>query len=526
MLRSSGLFFVLAVGIVLVGVVCCTQWTLAVEQQRALAAAEASRAVADKAVVDKIHPPAANHEWQLPVESWKVAFKDNQPITFINRGQDAPAWDALKTFWNPVTEEAFDPKTGTKVQRRAVKIRVPLGLNANPPVPVENPMTVAKWKLGKQLYFDPILSSDGTVACATCHDPRKGFTDRSPVSTGIRGKKGGMSAPTVFNSAYNFLQFWDGRAASLEDQAQGPVQNDVEMFDGAGTAWEKAVQRMKAKAEYVKQFKLVFGTGPTRDGAAKAIATYERTVLSGNSIQDRAEWAMRKRVDAEETGKYEYKAADYESVLKAAFAAKDKEALTALKLDPVKDQARIPATAKALVNGRTLFFNKARCSSCHVGDNFTDNTFHNLGVGIKDSKVPLTALGRYGAAPTGHKNPEFTGAFKTSGLRHLLGTAPYMHDGSEKTLEEVVEFYEKGGNANEYLDVRMRNEEAERNWYRAQATGKPYKGPEVKVFDGKAIVPLKLNLTKEEKADLVLFLRALQGDPADPIVADPKKMSD
>src|SRR5262249_43602583 len=153
--------------------------------------------------------------------------------------------------------------------------------------------------------------------------------------------------------------------------------------------------------------------------------------------------------DREETGRYELKAGDYALALKNAFAAKDAEALQSLGLDPAKDQARIGVTAQRLLNGRALFFNKARCNGCHVGDNFTDNTFHNLGVGVKkDGKIPDAGLGRYASAPTGHKNPELAGAFKTPTLRHLLGTAPYMHDGSEKTLQEVVEFYDRGGNAN------------------------------------------------------------------------------
>ncbi len=281
---------------------------------------------------------------------------------------------------------------------------------------------------------------------------------------------------------------------------------------------------MRAEPEKVKQFKAVFGTLPTRDAVAKAIATYERTVFSGNSIHDRAELAMRKRAEEEETGKLELLAKDYARALQEAFAKKDATALRALRLDPEKDAGKVAEAARRLVSGRNLFFGKARCSSCHTGDNFTDNTFHNLGVGAKDGKLPATAAGRYGAQPPGHKNPEFFGAFKTPTLRHLANTAPYMHDGSEKTLEEVIEFYDRGGNVNEYLDVKMRDENAEKAWHKAQAEGAPYKGPEVKVYDGKPVAPLRLNLSKEEKADVVLFLRALQGDAPDPVVADPKRM--
>ncbi len=464
----------------------------------------------------------ADGEWQLPHESWKIPFADEQPILFVNRAQSPAEWDRLPGFWNPSTQKATDPRTGKIVERKAVKIRVPLGLTTNPPVPVENPLTVAKWALGKQLYFDPLLSSDGTVSCASCHDPRRGYTDQSPVSTGIRGLRGGRSAPTVFNSAYHLLQFWDGRAASLEDQAQGPVQNPVEMFDNEGHAWNKVIERLRHKPSYVRQFRAVFGTEPTQDGAAKAIAAYERTVLSGNSLHDRADLAMRKRVEDEESGKFEIKARDYETVLEAAFAGRDAAALGALGLDLAKDAAQVPAVAKAIDSGRALFFGKARCNSCHVGDNFTDNQFHNLGVGVKDGRLPADALGRFAVVPTGHKDPALLGAFKTPTLRHLLGTAPYMHDGSEKTLASVVDFYDRGGNANEFLDPKMRDFEAEKAFELCRREGKTYKGPEVKVFgpDQRPVVPLRLNLTEQEKKDLVLFLRSLQGDPADPVVAD------
>jgi cytochrome c peroxidase len=469
---------------------------------------------------------SADYEWQVPRQRWKIAFKDEQPITFVNRNQAAAEWDKMAHFWNETTEKAVDPRTGEAVTRKAVRLKVPLGLTVSPPVPAENPMTVAKWMLGKQLYFSGILSSDGTISCSSCHDPKRGYTDQSPFSTGIRGLKGGMSAPTVFNASYNVLQFWDGRAFSLEDQAQGPVMNPVEMFSGEEHAWNSAVLRVRKQDRYVKQFRAIFGTDPTRDGIAKAIATYERTVLSGNSIHDRADLAMRVRVEDEGTGKYEIKAQDYETVLTSAFDAKDEPALAALGLDAAKDRQKAAERAKSIANGRALFFGKARCNSCHVGDNFTDNQFHNLGVGVKDGQLPANALGRFATLPTGHKNTEMLGAFKTPTLRHLLGTAPYMHNGSERTLEEVVDFYDRGGNANEFLDAKMRDYDAEKAYYVSQRNQTPYKGPEIKLFgkDQKPIVPLKLNLTPQEKRDLVLFLRALQGDPADPIVADRRKM--
>lgn len=461
-------------------------------------------------------------DWQLPRASARLPFDKEQPIYFVS-AQNPAEWLKLPSFWNEATEKAADPLTGQSVERKMVKIKLPLGLSVPPKVPAENPLSVPRWALGKRLYFDTALSSDGTVACASCHDPRKGYTDQNSVSTGIAGLKGGVSAPTVLNAAFNPLQFWDGRAASLEDQAQGPPQNAVEMFDGTGNAWHKVVERVRKKGDYRKRFLEAFGSEPTRDNIAKAIATYERTVFSGNSIHDRAERAMRLRVEDEGSTKFEILPKDYEQVLNEAFAGGDGHALKSLGLDMAKEKNKIPAFAKNINNGRMLFFGKARCANCHVGENFSDGQFHNLGVGVKDGKLPADSLGRFAQLPTGHKNFETVGAFKTPTLRGLVSTAPYLHDGSESTLEKVVEFYDRGGNANEFLSPKMRDLEAEKAFLLSPINKTPYKGPAVKLFgaDMTPIVPLELKLTKEEQKDLVLFLRALEGDPVDPIVADP-----
>lgn len=464
----------------------------------------------------------ADPEWLIPNEKLMKPFAERVPIVFVTRGTNRREWEQLPKFWNDATQELPDPVTQKPVTQKVVKIKVPLGINLAPPVPPENPMTRDRWELGKRLFFDTIISSNATIACANCHSPKFGYTDGSKVSIGINGLKGGVSAPTVLNAAFNRQHFWDGRAASLEDQAQGPPQNSVEMFDGKGNAWHEGVRRIRNRADYVKLFQQEFGTLPTRDAIAKAIATYERTVLVGNSIHDRAEVAMRKRVEDEEGTKFEIQSKDYEAVLKDAFAKNDSHALTTLKLDTDKDHGRIAEVAGSIDRGRTLYFNKARCNLCHVGESFTDLGYHNLGVGAKDGKLPPDLLGRAGALPTGAKDPTLIGAFKTPPLRGLLSTAPYLHDGSEDSLEKVVDFYDRGGNVNEFLDPKMRNVEAELAWMR-EGGKTSWKGPKVELItrDGRPIIPFRLSLTADEKKDLVMFLRALESDPVDPTVADP-----
>src|SRR5947208_9042594 len=203
----TGVGLLLLVG----GIAAGVWWAVSARQQALAGTVEAEKATQKVKEADKAHPRQTevdDHEWQLPNAEWMTPFADQVPISFVNRTQNAAEWAALKGFWNEVSEKAVDPHTGKEITRKAVRVKVPLGLTSSPPVPAENPMTVEKWKLGKQLYFDKILSSDRTVACATCHDPGKGFTDQSRFSKGISGKVGGMSAPTVFNAGYNALQFW------------------------------------------------------------------------------------------------------------------------------------------------------------------------------------------------------------------------------------------------------------------------------------------------------------------------------
>jgi len=286
------------------------------------------------------------------------------------------------------------------------------------PVPADNPQTDAKVRLGKALYFEPRLSADGTISCATCHSPQKAWANHDPTDTGIGGQVGGRNSGTVLDSGYMKFQFWDGRAASLEEQALGPIHNPIEM----GETLENVVRKLDAIPWYREQFQAVFGTDVTTDGIAKAIASFERTVVSGPSPYD--------RYLGGETG----------------------------------------AMSASAVRGMKIFNGKGHCTPCHSGPAFSDQSFHNLGVGM-DAKEP--DLGRENFT----KAPADRGKFKTPGLRNVALTYPYLHTGAEKTLLDVVELYNRGGVANSNLDPLM----------------------------------LPLRLTKQEKQDLVAFLEALTG---------------
>ena len=270
-----------------------------------------------------------------------------------------------------------------------------------PPVvaPSDNPQTPGKVLLGKMLYFDTRLSKDNTISCATCHSPAMGWSDAGPTSMGINGQRGGRRAPPVSNSAYNPLQFWDGRAPSLEEQAKGPIQNPIEM----GNTHEVMVRTVEDIPGYVEMFKAVFGTGPiTVDQVAQAIAAYERTIITTDSPFDR-------------------------------FVRGEVSALTPLER-----------------KGLEIFNGKGHCTACHWGGNFSDGRFHNLGVAPAGSKKPDE--GRHAVT----NNPHDLGAFKTPTVRDAALRAPYMHSGSEKTLEDVVALYNQGGGRDDAnLDALM-----------------------------------------------------------------------
>jgi cytochrome c peroxidase len=251
------------------------------------------------------------------------------------------------------------------------------------PVPKDNKITPDRIKLGKLLYFDSRLSSDGKVSCATCHNPKLGWSDGRPKAVGVEGRMGPRNSPTVLNTAYQMHQFWDGRARSLEEQALGPIQADVEM----NMNLNDLVNRLKGIKGYVKLFNKAYpNDGITKDTIAKAIATFERTVLSTQSPFD----------------KY------------------------------------IKGNKKAISNnakkGFKLFKEKGKCTDCHDGFNFTDGSFHNIGLGDSD-------IGRYKLK----RRTAWYHAFKTPTLRDITLSGPYFHDGSVKTLEEAVAICGNGG---------------------------------------------------------------------------------
>ncbi|MEM7316817.1 MAG: cytochrome c peroxidase, partial [Planctomycetota bacterium] len=272
-------------------------------------------------------------------------------------------------------------------------------------------------ELGRELFFDTNLSSDRSMSCATCHDPEKGWGNGEAVAVGVNGQAGRRNVPTIINAAYYRSLFWDGRAGSLEGQALSPILSKDEM--GMGTH-EALVERLQEDDHYQSLFDKAFTDGITATNVALALASYQRTIVAGNTPYDR-------------------------------YLAGDKTAMS--------ESAR---------RGMKLFLNerKTRCIRCHEPPMFIDMIYHNIGVGM-DQDSP--DLGRYEIT----KLESNKGKFKVPTVRNVKLTAPYMHDGSIATLEEVVEFYDKGGHPNPYLSDVMRG---------------------------------KLNLTKQEKADLVAFM--------------------
>ncbi len=330
-----------------------------------------------------------------------------------------------------ILKELPIPKPGPLAHPKTIhQVGVP-AVATRAAIPPDNPQTPEKIALGQKLFFDGRLSADGTVACSTCHDPARAFTDGRPASVGIGGRAGQRNAPTILNALYNATQFWDGRAKTLEEQAALPIVNPVEMGQ---PSLDAAVARIAAIPEYRDAFQTVFGGPPNGGDLLRAIASYERTQVSFDSPFDR-------------------------------FIAGDSRAIDA-----------------AARRGWELFNTRARCNKCHALTEqtrdvtyFTDNDFHNIGIGIIRHNVvalarqaeqaitsgdtsqidraaiqtDMSALGRFLIT----KRERDIAAFKTPGLRNVLVTGPYFHDGSQETLWDVMDHYNKGdGVQDPYLD--------------------------------------------------------------------------
>ena len=367
----------------------------------------------------------------LGVDELYAGIPGDGPLTLV----DVDHW-----FEDPQKNEVLD-------------FELPLGLSAGASQVqgvADNPLTRAKIELGRQLYFDPRLSADGTVSCASCHTPDEGFARHTQFGVGISGQVGGRNSPPSYNRILSGPQFWDGRAISLEEQAIGPIANPIEM----GNTHEECVATIKKSPVYEREFQLVFGE-LTIDTVAKAIATFERTLVTGPSPYDYEE-RLRPFADVDIDDLKKDDPELYQKYLSYKEAAEE---------HPMSESAK---------RGRDIFFGtKGNCTACHVGANFTDEKYHNLGVGMDVDDEHLDH-GREAVT----KDEKDRGAFKTPTIRNVEHSAPYMHDGSQKTLEEVVEWYAKGGHPNPHLDPKIK----------------------------------KLDLNDQDKQDLVAFLKACSGD--------------
>ena len=279
--------------------------------------------------------------------------------------------------------------------------------------PDDEPHSELEIELGKVLFFDTRLSINHGQSCASCHNPDLGFSDGMASGVGTMGGSLGRNTPHLYNLAWASAMFWDGRMETLEEQALGPIEAAGEM----NMPLNQLLPRLKKVRYYRETFTKVYGDeGINKTNLGRAIAAFERTIISDNSPFDQ-------------------------------YIAGDKTAMS-----------------PAAIRGLEIFKGKGNCIDCHDGANFTDDSYHNIGVNNGDE-------GRY--AVTGNKNMK--GAFKTPGLRTIIYSAPYLHDGSAASLEEVIDFYNKGGNGGENID--------------------------------KLIKPL--GLSKQEKFDLIAFMGAL-----------------
>lgn len=386
-------------------------------------------------------PPAVDNQ---PVERQPVELATGELVQSLPG--EGPLSESELTAWlaDPANHHLLDPQLPIGLAAGAKEIT---GLE-------RSPLTRAKIELGRQLFFDPRLSSNGSVSCATCHDPELGFAADTTVSFGIDQQPGTRNSPVTFNRLLGGPQFWDGRAASLEDQAIGPITSAVEM----GNSHQACTECLTNISGYRLQFERIFPDGVTIENVGRAIASFERVLVTGPSAWDHYD-----------------RLASFEKVF-----ADDLEFLDELEQDDPelfeeymalrKASAAKPMSPAAIRGSQLFFSDQTNCSACHNGANFTDDLYHNIGIGMQADKPDW---GRYAVTQADSDR----GAFKTPTLRNVAQTGPYMHDGSLKTLAEVVAWYDQGGHENAWLDAEIE----------------------------------PLGLTDQEQADLVAFLKSLTG---------------
>jgi cytochrome c peroxidase len=432
----------------------------------------------------------------LPHYGWlPTSEQADIPIAFVEASADPVGWKRLKHFWNHLPGAAAGMPTlhlgqspiaaagalAAAYHLEKIQIKVPLGLpDPTPFIPPANALTYGKWRLGQKLFFDTTwLDPAGkNKSCASCHRPENGFTEEWPVPEG--GKR---NTASLINCVYNKHQFWDGRAVYLEEVIQRQLTDENPVQQAAppvvSHVWPGVVGRLVRNNAYRDDFLRVFGvTQPTQDTVGKALACYLRTILSGNSIYDRAEGERVTRKARE------LEAGHFAAALDAA----------ALKSLGEKDAAE---TGKTLHQGYQLY--KKHCAVCHPGALFTDHDFHNVGVGDSDVDAQVSIgkeFARFLTVPAGLKELRLIGAYKTPTLRNLPRTKPYMHDGSLRELRQVVKYFNEQIRYNPYLAVPL------------------LAGPDR---------PRTLGLNEGETAALTLFLGALDGEALDPILATPPK---
>lgn len=398
----------------------------------------------------------------LAIRSWKTAaaavvltaLMGNQAFAEKVKLPDSSLTAGLPGK-GPVTVSEIEKWLADPKNHETLEVTLPQGLAAGQgllAIPANNPLTRAKIELGRQLYFDTRLSADNTVSCASCHHPDEGFSRHTKTGVGIGGQTGGRNSPVSYNRILTTLQFWDGRADSVEAQAVGPIQNPIEM----GNTHEACVKNLQSIPGYAKQFAAVFKTDKvTIEQVGQALASFERVIVTGPSAYDFAEGVRA-----------------YEKLTKEDLADLNDDDAAWAKYEAAQAAAKAHPLSESATRGRDLFFSdRVNCSACHVGANLADEKYHNLGIGM-DAKEP--DLGRYVVT----KVEADKGAFKTPTIRNVEFSAPYMHDGSLQTLLDVVEHYNKGGTPNPTLSDKVK--------------------------------PLKL--TDQEKQDIVDFMKACTGE--------------